>query len=248
MYQNSKHNSNILGRSVHVSSPIWIHGDWDEKIKAFTYPKEFSKSKNESLKVLDTEYMKDEIVKRMVDGKVVMVDEYPVVGLRYKNPVIFGLSSLRYKEGLTVCRKEPLISYGIKTLNLMLDPAKEPEREQTVKAKKEEWIKKFGNLNFTQAYEKLFELLWYSRLPCVDVRDVTSKERDEMSIIKRCYWRGELVDCASIFVTRSTDRGMCCAFNVGNANEIYKSTNYGVVTKKMQTKMKEQSFPGLPKE
>ena len=207
------------------------------------YPKEFSKSKNESLKVLDTEYMKDEILK-----KKAMWDDYPVVSLRYIYPVLFSLSSLQYLEALTVCRKDPLIGSGIKTLNLMLDPAKEPEREQTIKAKKEDWYKKFGSLNFTQAYEKLFELLWYSRLPCVDVRDVTSKERDEMSIIKRCYWRSELVDCASIFVTRSTDRGMCCAFNVGNANEIYKSTNYRVITRKMQTKIKEESFPGLPKE
>ena len=233
--------SNIIGRSVRLSKPIWLNGKWDDKITTFVYPKELSKFKNESLKVLDTRYLKDDIVKKKLMG-----DHYPVITLRYENPILFSLAGIEYDSALTVCRKDPLTSSGIKTLNMILDPAKVPERDQIVKAKKDDWNKKFGSLNFTQAYEKLFELLWYSRLPCVDVRDVTSKERDEMSIIKRCYWRSELVDCASIFVTRSTDRGMCCAFNVGNANEIYRSTNYGVFTKKMQTRMEAESFPGLP--
>ena len=130
---------------------------------------------------------------------------------------------------------------------MILDPAKVPERDKIVKAKKDDWNKKFGSLNFTQAHEKLFELLWYSRLPCVDVRDVTSKEKDEMSIIKRCYWRSELVVCASIFVTRSTDRGMCCAFNVGNADKLYKGSKYRAAAERMQSKMKADSFPGVPK-
>lgn len=228
---------------MRVSTNIWLNGEWDEKKKAFMYPKELSKSKNESIQVLDTKYMIDETVRTRN-----LKEEYPTVNLRYHQRIRFGLSSTPRVliEALTVCRKDPFLPQGIQTLNLMLDPEKIPERNETVEAAKEDWIKKFGNLNFTQAYEKLFELLWYSRLPCVDVKGVTSKERDEMSIIKRCYWRSELVDCASIFVTRSTDRGMCCAFNVGNANEIYKSTNYGKVTKKMQRKMKAESFPGLP--
>ena len=55
-----------------------------------------------------------------------------------------------------------------------------------------------------------------------------------MSVIKRCYWRGEMVDCASIFVTRSTDRGMCCTFNPGKAENIYKDTKYTRIISDMQ--------------
>ena len=128
----------------------------------------------------------------------------------------------------------------------MLDPSKTSERNETVREAKENWYKKFGNLNFMRAYEKLFELLWYSRLPCFDVRNVTSYERDEMSVIKRCYWRSQLVDCASIFVTRSTDRGMCCAFNVGNANEIYKRTKYLAYSEDIQKKTEKGRFQGVP--
>ena len=197
--------------------------------------------------MLDTKYMKDETV-------VTRNYENAMIRLRYEKTLIFGLlgqyilqtGDSKPSKGLTVCRKEPNIPTGIKTLNLMLDPAKTSERNETVEAEKKDWNKKFGNLNFTQAYEKLFELLWYSRLPCFDVKNVTSKERDEMSVIKRCYWRSQLVDCASIFVTRSSDRGMCCAFNVGNANDIYKSTKYRIHEEKMQKKTLLESYPGLP--
>ena len=55
-----------------------------------------------------------------------------------------------------------------------------------------------------------------------------------------------MVDCASIFVTRSTDRGMCCAFNVGNANEIYKRTKYRVYSEDIQKKTEKGRFQGVP--
>ena len=204
------------------------------------YPKELSKRKNETLKVLDTKYMKDDTT---ANGKY----DHATIGLRYEQPILFGLSGqLKSSKALTVCRKDPLLSTGIQTLNLMLDPSKTPERIETVQTAKENWYKKFGSLNFSQAYDKLFELLWYSRLPCVDVKNITSQERDEMSVIKRCYWRSQLVDCASIFVTRSTDRGMCCAFNVGNADKLYKSTKYRTAAENMQAKTRAESFPGVP--
>ena len=206
------------------------------------YPKELSKHKNETLKVLDTKYMKDDTLPNETYANA-------AIGLRYENPILFSLLGQKEfsdEKVLTVCRRDAVLSTGIKTLNLMLDPSKTSERNETVQNAKENWNRKFANLNFSQAYEKLFELLWYSRLPCFDVKDVTSKERDEMSVIKRCYWRSQLVDCASVFVTRSTDRGMCCAFNVGNADKLYKSTKYRTAAENMQAKTRAESFPGVP--
>ena len=171
-----------------------------------------------------------------------------IIHLRYEQPTLFGLSGqLNSSKALALCRKDPLLPSGIQTLNLMLDPAKTSERNENVQTAKENWYKRFGSLNFSQAYDKLFELLWYSRLPCFDVKDITSEDRDEMSVIKRCYWRSKLVDCASIFKTRSTDRGMCCAFNVGNAEKLYKRSKYRATAERMQTKTKAESFPGVPK-
>ena len=133
-------------------------------------------------------------------------------------------------------------------MNLQLDPSMETERLIEIENAKHDYDEEFGSMEkTTTAIQNLFEILWYSQLPCFDIKDITSDIKDEMSVLKRCYWKDKLINCSSIFRTRPTDRGMCCAFNVGNANEIYKSTNYGVVTRKMQTKMKEESFPGLPK-
>ena len=124
----------------------------------------------------------------------------------------------------------------------MIDPAKASQRNQITRAAIENWHKRFDNLNISQAYEKLFELLWYSRLPCFDVMDVTSQEKDEMSLIKRCYWRSQLIDCASVFTTHLTDRGVCCAFNAGSAEKIYKKSRGRIFLNKFQKVTRLQSF------
>ena len=145
-------------------------------------------------------------------------------------------------EAMTVCRAPPKTTKGIQTLNLMFDPSKEEDRTTKVELTKEKYHADFDPINLSKSYKKLFELLWYTRLPCFDVKDVTSKEKDEMSVIKRCYWRGRMVDCASIFVTRSTDHGMCCTFNSDNAEKIFKDTIYGNMSSDMQKRDEQRSF------
>ena len=170
---------------------------------------------------------------------------------RYNRPGLFGLkgeseSPFEEKFAMTVCRVSPTVTAGIESLNMMLDPSKTRAREKKVEVAQSEYNNHYGALDFAQSYKKLFELLWYSRLPCFDVKGRTSKQKDEMSVIKRCYWRGRMVDCASIFVTRSTDRGMCCTFNVGNAEKIYVDTIYRNMTSYSQKRDKKESFGGAP--
>ena len=148
-------------------------------------------------------------------------------------------------KAMAVCQASPKTTKGIQTLNLMFDPSKENDRTTKVKLEKEKYHEDFDQINLSKSYKKLFELLWYTRLPCFDVKDVTSKTRDEMSVIKRCYWRGKMVDCASIFVTRSTDHGMCCTFNLGNAEKIFKDTIYGNMSSDMQKRDKQLSFRNI---
>ena len=145
-------------------------------------------------------------------------------------------------RAMTVCGASPKTTKGIEALNLMLDPSKEKDRTMKVALAKEKYHGDFERINLAKSYKKLFELLWYTRLPCFDVKDVTSKERDEMSVIKRCYWRGKMVDCASIFVTRSTDRGMCCTFNSDNAENIFRDNIYMNMSSAMQKRDKQLSF------
>ena len=134
------------------------------------------------------------------------------------------------------------LTLGIQTLNMMLDPNKSSERAKTANDATEKYHSNFGQLDISQSYGNLFHLLWYSKLPCFDVKDVTSKEKDEMSVIKRCIWKGEDINCASVFVTRPTDRGMCCSFNGEAAEKVFKSTTYGNTTSKLQREDKGRSF------
>ena len=75
---------------------------------------------------------------------------------------------------------------NIKKLGLTLDPAKQEEREKKVEQAKERYDDEFGSLDMKVAYQNLFEILWYSQLPCFDVKDITSEVQDEMSLVKRC--------------------------------------------------------------
>ena len=131
----------------------------------------------------------------------------------------------------------------------MLDPAKSSERAETVKAAKAKYHNDFGQLDMTKSYNNLFELLWYTKIPCFDVKGITSSQKDEMSVIKRCYWRGRLINCALIFVTRPTDHGMCCTFNMEQAEKILRATNYENNTSKRQKVDRASSFgdTALPK-
>ena len=99
-------------------------------------------------------------------------------------------------------------------------------------------------MDLDKSYPSLFELLWYSQLPCFDVINITTtKANDEYgeialkllsfswqakryfldmfaAMIKRCIWKGVRVSCSSIFSMYPTDRGMCCSFNKQGLNFI----------------------------
>ena len=99
-------------------------------------------------------------------------------------------------------------------------------------------------MDLDKSYPSLFELLWYSQLPCFDVINITTTKADDeygemmmeitiipsgkqvdildmfAAMIKRCIWKGVRVSCSSIFSMYPTDRGMCCSFNKQGLNSI----------------------------
>ena len=93
-----------------------------------------------------------------------------------------------------------------------------------------------------KSYEALFELLWYSQMPCFDVRGLTSEAKDEISFLKRCFWKNNPINCSAIFQQRPTDQGMCCTFNMEKADEILKSSKYTEVISKRQVEDAENAF------
>ena len=125
---------------------------------------------------------------------------------------------------------------------MFLDPKKEEKRQEQVKNSIETYDKKFGDLDMEQSYEPLFELLWYSQMPCIDVKGITSQEKDEASLLKKCYWKNKPVPCNAIFQKRPTDRGMCCSFNMDKANAMLKDSKYTKVVSRRQSEEKKNGF------
>ena len=126
----------------------------------------------------------------------------------------------------------------------MLDPTESENRQAAVETARKTYNEDFGqlNLNNQTVYLKLFQIFWYSQLPCFDIRNITSVEKGTNSILKRCYWKGELVSCRAVFKTQPTDRGMCCTFNMDAAEKIYKDSTYLKAISKMQTQDLDLAF------
>ena len=124
----------------------------------------------------------------------------------------------------------------IQKLDLSLDPERSNERKAKEQAAIEAYRENFESLDYEKSYEKLFELLWYGQLPCVDVKGITSEIQDELSFIKRCYWKNNPISCNSIFEKRPTEKGMCCSFNINKAKEIFKRSRYkkSIVTRQQE--------------
>ena len=123
---------------------------------------------------------------------------------------------------------------SIEKLDLLLNPEMKSQREAKIQNARQNYQNNFGDLDLEKSYENLFEILWYSQLPCFDVQNVTSNLPYQMSVIKNCAWKGLDINCSAIFKTLPTDRGMCCTFNMERAEKIFKESKYSQMVQKMQ--------------
>ena len=222
-------------------SPIWLNAEWNETFRYLETNTKYDLNKvtqKKGMNVIEGNFLTQR-------GSGSLGNAARVRGSFHKEGNFDLFGGPASSKAMTLCRSFPNLPMGIQTLNVILDPSKKTARQKKVEVAKQTYDKDFGQLELTKSYKQLFELLWYTRLPCFDVQGITSKGRDEMSVIKRCYWRGMMVDCSSVFVTRSTDRGMCCSFNQENAEEVFKSTMYRNITSELQVRDKTMSFDRL---
>ena len=138
----------------------------------------------------------------------------------------------------------------IKRLDVLLDPEKEETRKKMEEDARKQFDEQFGNMSWTESYESMFQLMWYSQLPCFDVNQITSTKMDEMSIIKKCSWKGKEISCPSIFEMQPTDRGMCCSFNMEKAENIFQKSKYSELISQAQKEAfenrQEQDYNKIP--
>ena len=115
---------------------------------------------------------------------------------------------------------------NIQRLDLTLDPSKKEERVAQMNEAVHSYEERFGGLDLETSYMPLFKALWYSTLPCSDIKGVTSEVKGELSFLKKCYWKEREVDCNKIFQKRPTNHGMCCSFNMKKAEELLRTSRY----------------------
>ena len=131
-------------------------------------------------------------------------------------------------------------------LDFLFNPALILQSENMIKQAKAASRDNFKSINLTKSYDSLFEILWYTQLPCYDVQNVTSQRKHEHGMLKSCLWKGFEVPCSQIFKTSPTDRGMCCTFNLQAAEDMFKEGRFTSIIKKMQKRDTNMTFDTDP--
>ena len=124
----------------------------------------------------------------------------------------------------------------------LLNPRSKKNADKELMKAKKRFKESFSILDITSMYDNLFELLWYSQLPCFDVRNYSSIYPGERSLLKQCAWKGQTMSCSAIFDKFPTDRGMCCTFNMKNADNIFKEGRFVDAVTDLQDQDRDKSF------
>ena len=69
--------------------------------------------------------------------------------------------------------------FSTEKLELTFNPARKAEHLQDMEAQRQEAREMYENMDFEKGYRGIFEMLWYSQMPCFDIKDVTSSKNDE---------------------------------------------------------------------
>ncbi len=64
-------------------------------------------------------------------------------------------------------------------LDSLLNPSKKSAAQSATDQARRTYRESFSSLNMTAAYNSMFDLLWYSQLPCFDVKKYTSAAKDQ---------------------------------------------------------------------
>jgi len=100
----------------------------------------------------------------------------------------------------------------------------------------------FNDLEVNQGFESYFYIMWYSTLPCFDIQGLTSEVEGETEMLRKCFWKGRAIPCASIFGPFPTDMGVCCTFNMNSANSLFVDSQYTQLINKLQMRDRIEAF------
>ncbi len=135
------------------------------------------------------------------------------------------------------------------SLSMLLNPEMKFTFKKAVAQKKKDFEDMFSRIDLRAAFGSLFSTLWYSGLPCYDVSNVTSETDGDKALLRYCSWKGRSIPCSAIFTKFPTDKGLCCAFNIKAAEDIFSGDMYPQMLKEMQDNDNKSAFvsSSLPK-
>jgi hypothetical protein len=154
------------------------------------------------------------------------------------------------EQHLIICRKVLLMKPNCSAMStftkkapfsILLNQDLKSDFQKSVAYKKAKTMDMINRVNISEAYRSIFQSLWYSFIPCFDVRNI-SRQVYEMSLLRYCEWKGIPISCSAIFTTFPTDQGLCCSFNMKAADEIFIATKYRETLQEMQISDKDSAF------
>lgn len=132
---------------------------------------------------------------------------------------------------------------------MLLNPSLYNVQMKAIQTKRKYFKDMFVRLDQTVGYPGFFSSMWYSTLPCFDIKGVTAEEDGTRSLLRYCEWKGTPISCAAIFNTFPTDRGMCCSFNIDSADEIFSGNIFPGLINSLDSQDRNNTFtnPNPPK-
>ena len=105
-------------------------------------------------------------------------------------------------------------------IDIFVNPNKDEAKNYIINFQKNKAEHFFQEVKMAALFPALFELLWYSSLPCTKVLNIT-----DQYMLKSCEIAGQQVNCAEYFTKIPTGVGMCCALNVEKSLKDSKLTH-----------------------
>ena len=76
-------------------------------------------------------------------------------------------------------REDAAAAHSTDNLDLIFNPENEDKLRQDKEAAKRQAQEIYEKMDFEKGYDSLFELMWYSQMPCFDMISVTSLKDHE---------------------------------------------------------------------
>ena len=131
---------------------------------------------------------------------------------------------------------------SVEQMDLLFDPVFMVDQTNYQVKERNEVADALRRINLRASYLALFSSLWHTGTPCFDMPGSNTDNDDNRSFLRYCQWNGLEIPCSDIFSSFPTDQGMCCAFNMKAAEDIFIGETYSMIIQNLQELHKSTFF------